>query len=153
MADITPRALWTPSIFSGSGPGDLSVVYGAARLGVVGGVSPLVMIGFDIQFTPTYTSAPGTFVIAGLPPMTLDNAAWGGTIRSLSNFVWPAGTTQISPAFSNAPGAYPPNPTGGPLIILNSSGTGTAPPNFFFTNFPSGVAQRVSGSLFGLLPP
>lgn len=139
------RQLWTP-LASASVPGDLSVAY-TIQNGVWAQAGSIVRMGFDLRFTPTYTTAAGTFIITNLPalPPVPDLTLSAGEMGFfLNTFAWPTGTTQINPVFSSFGGQI--------SIVLTCSGTGVVSANVPMSAFPSGSPMRFNGSISLVVP-
>jgi hypothetical protein len=81
------RQLWTPTVGFAT-PGDLSVAY-TVQKGVWFQTDSLLYVGFQLSFTPTYTTASGNFQILGFPRVFSDNIAVGGFVNYLTNAVLP----------------------------------------------------------------
>lgn len=128
--------LWTP-VFTFSTPGDLSVVY-TLQSGLYSVVGSLVTISFNISLTPTFTTASGTMRITGLPftsNATVGNYATGGVI--LSSIALAVGKTMA--ALEVDPGVN--------YLTVYTSGTATATAQLQTTQFTTGVAVIIAGSL------
>lgn len=146
MALVIPKNIWAPIVTCNT-PGDLSVAY-TRQGGVWAQSDGLVFAGFDLQFTPTYTTASGSFQIQGWPETILDNVTWGGVLRSITGAVtWPAGVTQLTPTFFAAGTTAP------QFMQLVGSGTGINTIALAITGFTSGTAYRMQVSCFYAVGP
>lgn len=87
--DYYQQGVWTPEITFAT-PGDLSVSYGAQVGGFVR-IGTLVFVIVSLTFTPTYTTASGTFTITGLP-FNPSTSLCGGCVTNGSNITLPAST-------------------------------------------------------------
>ena len=89
------QGTWTPEATFAT-PGDLSVMY-SAQTGNYIKIGNLVYISVSLNFTPTYTTSSGGFLISGIPYPAESNssglsfAAAGVT----TNFVFPTSTTML----------------------------------------------------------
>lgn len=125
---------WTPAITFDT-PGDLSVVYGT-RTGTYVRIGKAVIVEFDITFTPTFTTASGTFYLTGLP-FTSGNDRNSGAIKYITNkFTWPAGYTQLNCTSTNS--------TQIQINCLKSADDASA---FATANLTSGQSHRIVSNL------
>jgi len=116
---------WTP-VFTFSTPGDLSVSY-SSQLGWYTRTGNVVVAGFQITLTPTYTTASGSILINGLP--FSPNASNGNITIGISVYssnTYPTGVTY--PVAFLTPGSSAINVYGGgsaitltPFSILNAA--------------------------------
>lgn len=141
------RQVWTPTITAAT-PGDLSVVYGATQLGVWAQSGSIVLIGGDVQFTPTYTTAAGALVVSGLPPSILpppNELFWTDSvlINGTNMSAWPGSSVLAIPAGIVGNSGR---------IGFNYVGSGINAQSVLITNFTSGTAQRIRLSLTAALP-
>lgn len=114
---LTTYTTYTPTI-TFFVPGDLSVAY-TTQDGRYWRFGNLVITRLLIAFTPTYTTASG-FIQILLPfPVSVNGFVGGSFAVSLgasqANFIFPTGTTQITPIALNG---------GGSLFALQGCGTG-----------------------------
>lgn len=80
---------WTPTATFAT-PGDLSVSY-SSQLGGYIRIGKMVFAWISLTFTPTYTTASGTFIIGGLP-YNPSNSQYGGCVTNGANITLPAST-------------------------------------------------------------
>ncbi len=117
--------------------GDLSVVY-SAQFGYWTQVGDAIIVNCAVSFTPTYTTASGTFIINGLPyPSSgaTGNQAFGSALSAAVAF-----TTDYTALTSNIlPGSS--------AIFIAEYGTGLASLELSVLNFPSGGSYIVSAGI------
>ncbi len=136
LSNYVARTAWTPTITFAT-PGDLSVSY-ATQVGFYSRIGSIVDVSFSLTFTPTYTTASGQISIAGLPltsNSTANNNSFGTLVVSAPAF--PALTTSLYCTIV-------PNSSS---ITLGAAGSGTSIVNFSVTQFTTGVARSVFGSI------
>lgn len=141
-----PRTTWLP-VVTASTMGDLTVAYTAQR-GVWAQSDGLIIVGCDVRFTPTYTTAGGSIQITGWPPSAIPPETtnlWSGTMRNYAGGAWPAGVTQIFPGFSP-----PPFSTIGIFGLNGTTGSLSALP---MTGFASGTPAQLQFSLYAVVGP
>lgn len=94
-SDVYSQSNFTPTVTFTS-PGDLSVIY-TTQFGLSIRLFKTVKVIVTISFTPSYTTATGTFQIAGFP-LQVDGDI-GGVVTSTglaSALTFPTGTTQLN---------------------------------------------------------
>lgn len=133
LSTYSQLTAWTP-VVTFTSPGDLSVAY-STQTGSYSRIGNIVVVTFNLIFTPTYTTSTGNFNITGLP-FTV-NAGCNGTGKFItSGITFPAGTTSLV-------GTAFPSTT---LIIF--TGIGTAGNGLItVTNVVSGTQKIVQGTL------
>ena len=127
---------WTP-VFTFATPGDLSVVY-TVQGGSYTRTGNVVTATFQISCTPTFTTASSTFQITGLP-FTSNSATGNVAVGALiiSSIGLPVGKT-FGSLFLGSNSS---------VINIYASGTATAVTPLAATNFTTGVAVIIAGSL------
>ncbi len=131
---------WTP-VFTFATLGDLTVVY-TVQAGFYTKSGNMIYANFNLAFTPTFTTSASIVTITGLPlisKLSTGNVSYGSCLISAPAF--PVGTTSI----------YCYNNAGTSTVLLGASGTATAAANFSVTQFTTGVARTVNGSLSYLI--
>ena len=124
---------WTPTI-TFAVPGDLSVVYNLqiANYAASGNIG---LIGFVVDFVPTYTTSSGNLEILGFPVGPQIVGTFGAGLLQVPAF--PASTTSIAMNIQGSPGK----------ILVESSGSGVAIAAFGTTQFLSGVTYNIQGTI------
>ncbi len=131
---------WTP-VVTFTTPGDLSVSYGA-QVGAYNKIGSMYTIVFTLIFTPTFTTASGNLTITGLPVAsnaTTGNIAVGSCYTS--GMTWPTLYTSLALQITE----------GSQFIGLIASKTAATATNFAATNFTTGVAVTIIGSIVYLI--
>lgn len=109
---------FTPT-FTFATPGDLSVSY-AEQIGKFWRVGALLFFQFDLQITPTFTTASGHATIGGLPyassSVGFDSIA--AAQIAATSITWPTGRTAVS--------AYIPAGTATAKLFFDGSGVTTS---------------------------
>jgi hypothetical protein len=123
---------WTPTI-SFTTPSDLAVVYSSQ----VGGYilsGNVVLVNFDLTFTPTYTTSSGVFEIKGFP-FSCISATFGSLISS--NILLSAGYTFLTLA----------SQTNQTFFNIYQNGSGEAISLIETTQVPSGTLFQLQGTI------
>src|SRR5574341_892290 len=124
---------WTPTV-SFVTPGDLTVSY-AVQVARYKRIGKTVFVEIRLQFTPTYTTASGDFLITGLPYVAgsgLGISAWGLQIHAASTgMTWGASKTMISGRVQ----------AGASNIKLGGMGSGQAFANLTTVEMPTGTVK------------
>jgi hypothetical protein len=131
---------WTP-VFTFATPGNISYA-GSTINGYYETAGNIYVVTFAITTTPTFTTASGNAQITGLPVASnsgTGNVAVGNF--SISSTTWPTLATSLSLQIA----------AGASLITLVGSGTAQASANFTTSNFVSGVAITITGSIMYLV--
>jgi hypothetical protein len=82
-------------------PGDISNSFNF-QLGYYGRIGKLVLVSMLLQWTPTYTTSAGNFLITGLPFASEINAVGGTITGQLSGLTYPTSRVFISVRFTAA---------------------------------------------------
>ena len=128
------RTNFTPTI-TFSTPGDLSVVY-TTQAGVYTRIGDYFWGLAIVAFTPTYTTASGTFSIAGFPYASA-STVYGTGSSETGNTTYPAGRTYVLPRIGSSTTS----------VSLVSNGTGVTASSISTANMASGLAQTVRASI------
>lgn len=128
--------VWTPT-FTFATPGDISVMY-SSQIGRYTRIGNIVYIVFAMQFTPTYTTSAGDVHLTGIP---FNVGVVDGYGSFLTGNSFPAGTTSLLCAAA-ATHNY---------VLLLGIGSGTTPAQFTVTQFPTGVASTIQGSVIYMI--
>lgn len=123
---------WTPVVTFAT-PGDLSVAY-TTQGGVYTDIGRVRILAFSLVFTPTYTTASGSFEITGIG--ITGNGNYTAPLVIASAFTWTAGRTQL---ILECPATN--------YLVINQFGTGAGAALISTTNFTSGLAVTISGSI------
>lgn len=117
-------------------PGDLSVVY-TTQTGVYTRIGDIVLAQFQLNCTPTYTTASGQFQVAGLPLSAANSNDTGAISIQTVGVVYPAGCTKL--VFTSTAAAS----------VLSFVGLGSAVASAPLTTVgvPSGTVLQISGSI------
>lgn len=129
---------WTPG-FDFQTTGDLSVSYGS-QYGYYVRIGSLVYLLWDLQCTPTWSTASGQLRITGRPFVSSgsNNAYWTGAVAHNNyNLTYPSGYTAATWNMQGGAG----------LIIMRLNGSGQTSTPVLASDMTSGIAQRFSGSL------
>ena len=121
---------WTPTLTFAT-PGDLSVAY-AAQSGAYVRIGKFVLLSFDLQFTPTFTTASGTLYINGSWP-TVGSIQGAGVINATTNVSMPAGQYWIASVIDTT-------------MRLVASGASAGSAFIMASNIASGISSRIRGS-------
>lgn len=123
-------------------PGNLTVSYSSAYANYYT-VANFIYLEVFLRFTPTYTSASGTFTITNLPTgmgSQWDSVGGGGILVSngwaplgIGAFAYPASCTVVSPNIQSNFGT--------PIITLQGMGSSTANTSLTTTQFPTATAR------------
>jgi hypothetical protein len=136
LSTYTATTTWTP-VFTFATVGNLSVAY-TTQNGYYMQIGSVVFANFAIAFTPTFSTSAGNAQITGLPISShnsSNNVATGSCYTNL--FTYTTSTTMCVPEIvSNSS-----------IIILSSSGSGAANGNLTISNFTTGTAYYVVGSI------
>jgi hypothetical protein len=133
LSTYSQLTAWTP-VVTFTSPGDLSVAYGT-QTGSYSRIGNIVVVTFNLIFTPTYTTSTGNLNITGLP-FTVNAGCYGTGLLVTSGITFPAGTTSLVGS------AFPATT----LIIF--TGIGTAGNGLVtVTNVVSGTQKIVQGTL------
>jgi hypothetical protein len=124
--DFTPVATYAV-------PGDLSVVY-ATQVGRYWKQGPTIHIAVSITYTPTFTTASGDFILAGLPFLA-SNLSIGqpALAQSSTGMTWGASKTQLSARILN----------GTANVKLVGAGSGVANAYLTTAEMPSGTQKTL----------
>lgn len=135
LSTYTARTAWTPSVTYAT-PGDLSVSY-ATQTGYYVRIGDLVVVTFNLTFTPTFTTASGGLTVINLPVTA--NATSNTCIGNCytSSPTWAAGRTQVvlSIAANNA------------VVAPITEGTGVTISQAGSTVFASGTQYIFNGTI------
>lgn len=139
-AYIAPTS-FTPTITFAT-PGDVSVVY-TTQHGVYVRLGSYVCVFINIACTPTYTTASSSLTIASLPLASNSFETWyGGAFGLSGSIIWPTLTTHLVAAVNaNATTA-----------VLRAYGSNTSAVTMSTSQFVSGTAFTIQGTLFYPLP-
>lgn len=119
-------------------PGDLTVSY-VDQQGYYVLLGNQLFVSVRVSFTPTYTTASGSFsIVTGVPyNCTTPTSTVGFVGYNPSTFTYPAGTSTLAATTSNT----------GSAIVLRAIGSATAPVTLSVTNLPTGTAQDLRISM------
>lgn len=130
------RTAFTPT-FTANTVGDLSVSY-STQVGWYRRIGDMAYFQINLICTPTFTTASGNLLIAGLPitPSVIDTPI---PINQVSGFTWPAGRTFLTCAITSSS-----------RLTIISSGSAVAPSVLTTTSIVSGAAISIycGGSYF-----
>lgn len=127
---------WTPTMTFAT-PGDLSIVY-TTQVGTYSRIGNIVYLTFILAFTPTFTTASGSFQVTGLP-FTI-GASCVGTVQYQTS-AFPAGTTYI----------YLRGTAAQSLLTINASGSSTSTTAMTTTQVTTGAAVTMLGTITHLV--
>lgn len=133
---------WTPTLAFAT-VGDSLWSYGT-QTGRYTRIGPFVKLDFNLDATPTFTTASGLLKIGGLPfaaasAGTLDS----GILALVEGFTWPAGRTNLALTFNSSTGASA-------LIVSSMGSVGISTTGFQASNMTSGAQHRLWGSILYL---
>ncbi len=139
LSAFTSLTAWTPTA-TFAVPGDLSVSY-SVRGGFYSRIGNIVFANFSMTFTPTFTTASGSFSLTGLPitsNSSTDNASQGSFFANAVVF------TATYTSFNCEVGA------GSSAIFFRLSKTAAASILLSTTGFVSGAAVTIRGAVLYL---
>lgn len=128
---------FTP-VVSFATPGDLSVSY-SNQVGSYSRNGNMVTYNFGIAFTPTYTTSSGILTVS-LPFTAAAGAnGWYGALGNTGgvNATYPSGRTTVVGSIDPSSNTF----------YLRASGAAVNSTNLITTNFASGLAYTISGSI------
>ncbi len=131
---------WNP-VFTFATPGDLSVSY-ATQVGGYVKIGNVYVVSVNLVCTPTFTTSSGNLTITGLPVAsnsTTGNIAVGSVFTS--GMIWPVTYTSLALQITE----------GVSLINLIASKTAASATNFAATNFTTGAAITIVGTICYLI--
>lgn len=138
---ITDSGTWTPAPTFGT-PGDLALSaesYTAQYYVIKGVDGELLLLEFDMTFTPTFTTASGNFEIGGLPFSVAGGPRGAGTIRfHNASFSYPASRSWLSVFFVTTS-----------QLSLFAHGSGQTASTLQASNMSSGSQHILQGSIIG----
>lgn len=124
---------WTPTITFAT-PGNLSVSY-STQYGFYLDFGDVVWINCSLNFTPTHTTASGSFFIQGLPFTPTGTTGYLSPVGHASSLSYPAGKSTVYAAAET-----------GNFIRLFGVGSSSVAAALSTSNFPTGSAQAISFS-------
>ena len=141
LSNYVSSTAFTPVITFAT-PGDLSVVY-STQLGQYVRIGNLVTVSIQLAFTPTYTTASGTFIIASLPFTANNNVTYPGQGAGWISgpLTWPSSGTNLSFAVG----------ANTSQIIIIASVPAGGPGVFSSTQITTGLATTISCTVTYLL--
>lgn len=128
---------WTPS-FTFATPGNLSVSY-AEQSGWYIRIGNLVIIFFEMGFTPTHTTASGNAFMTGFPFAAVSDPSalsFINTVINSGSTAWPTGVTQTSLVIFD----------GASSGLMVGTGSGTTQTAFSTANFATGASVNWRGA-------
>ncbi len=129
------QSTWTPTLTFAT-PGDLSVAY-TTQTGIYTRIGDVVIAAFTLVCTPTYTTASGQAMIAGLPisaAQTNDTGSLGSQSVGIS---YPVGCTKM--VFVTTASAS--------TLSFVAMGTATASASVTTLNMATGVSVALAGTI------
>jgi len=141
LANYISSTAFTPVITFAT-PGDLSVVY-STQLGQYVRIGNLVTVSIQLAFTPTYTTASGTFFIESLPFTANNNVNYPGQGAGWISgpLTWPSAGTNLSFAVG----------ANTSQIIIIASVPAAGPGVFSSTQITTGLATTIACTVTYLL--
>ena len=129
---------WTPIVSVNGSVGDLSIVY-VTQIGNYVKIGNLVVVNYNVIFTPTFTTSTGSFLVANFP-FTSNNATSNvavGMFYISTADTWPINRPNISSQM----------PSNGTRTVFTLSGTAVNATNFTVTQFVSGTQVSLIGTV------
>jgi hypothetical protein len=139
LATTSAPTTWTPAATFAT-PGDLSVAY-TARSGSYSKVGNLVTVNWYLYFTPTYTTASGSFEITGIP-FSIYDTGYGACINETATVVYPVGSNYLVTVANG----------GTSILTVYAAGTGVAGNTLTTAHLTSGVLYLLTGTVTYLTP-
>lgn len=121
-----------------STPGDVSISY-SSRTASYSKNGNIVIYKFSVDFTPTYTTASGNLTISVPFAAASGSGSWCCSLFNSGgvNLTYPAGRSVINGVLDQATS----------VIYLRAMGSAVSATNLTTSNFTSGVAYTISGSM------
>lgn len=133
LANYVAATNWTP-VFTFTTIGDLSVSY-ATQVGRYMRIGDTVYAGFNLTFTPTFTTSAGTASITGLPITSATSSLTFRGEADVSSLTFPASVTGVTLLVTAT----------STVIGIQGYGSGIATANFAPAAFTTGVACTING--------
>lgn len=137
LSSFIPTTVFTPTVTFAT-PGDLSVAY-VARVCSYTKIGNLVFVSIFIQFTPTYTTSAGNFIIADMPVAGTAVECGLSPYNNSVSVTYPAGTTFFAII-----------PQADTTALVRGMGSATASAIWTVTELPTALTHTIAGSGFYL---